>query len=163
VIIVPFGGDPAVPLKPVFDHCVPGKDSDGGLTEGSLVLKQKYEEFQRSLATLVELLQSIPDSKTSPITQQIENAASDSTLHWEGRTRSLYLVTDGLESSIYWTKALHLKEPTPNLLDGVKAEYFEVGNPRAARLQTRSLRDEWKRWLTQAGADVRMDAPGYPS
>lgn len=161
--IVPFGGDIATPLKPIFDQCLPGRGDDAGMTEGTLILKKKYEEFTAALDGLVDQLQEIPDSRTSPITEQIVRAASDEVLHWQGQTRSLYLVTDGLESSIYWTKELRLKEPTQGILKGVKAEYFEVGNSKAARLQTRELREQWKAWLTSAGADVRMNAPGYPA
>jgi hypothetical protein len=161
--IVPFGGDIATPLKPIFDQCLPGRGDDAGMAEGALILKKKYEEFTAALDGLVDQIQEIPDSKMSPITEQVVRAASDEVLHWQGQTRSLYLVTDGLESSIYWTKALQLKEPTEGILKDVKAEYFEVGNSKAARLQTRELREKWKSWLTSAGAEVRMNAPGYPA
>lgn len=163
LLIVPFGGDIATPLKSIFDHCVPGKEDSGGVAEGSLVLKKKYEEFQLALDGLVDGLQKVPDSKTSPITDQVVRAASDSVLHWEGQARSLYLVTDGLESSIYWTKELRLKAPPAGILQGVKAEYFEIGNSNSTRFQTKDLRDKWKTWLSTAGAEVRMDAPGYPA
>lgn len=163
VLIVPFGGDLATPLKTVFDQCVPGKGAEGGPAEGALILQKKYEEFETTLNGLVNTLQNVADSKTSPITDQVVRAASDSVLHWEGQARSLYLITDGLETTVYWTKELHLKKTTSDILRGVKAEYFEIGNSKGARYQTKELRDEWKAWLTSAGAEVRMDAPGYPA
>ena len=161
VSIVPFGGDTATPLRPIFDKCVPGRGDQAGAGEGSLILAKKYEEFTHAFDGLVENLQDIPDSKTSPITEQVVRAASDEVLHWDGQTRSLYLVTDGLESSIYWTKELRLKDPPGEILHGVKAEYFEIGNSKAARLQTPALRELWQEWLSRAGAEVRMNAPGY--
>jgi hypothetical protein len=161
VIIVPFGGDLAKPLQPVFDKCVPGRGDQAGPTEGSLILKKQYEEFSRTFDGLVDKLQEIPDSKTSPIAEQVVRAASDEVLHWDGQSRSLYLVTDGLESSIYWTKELRLNKPSGDILRGVKVEYFEVGNEKASRYQTAALREQWKNWLAGAGAEVRMNAPGY--
>ena len=163
VTIVPFGGDIATPLKPIFDKCVPGRGDQAGVNEGSLILAKQYEEFTEAFDGLVENLQEIPDSKTSPITEQVVRAASDEVLHWDGQSRSLYLVTDGLESSIYWTKELRLKAPPGDILRGVKAEYFEIGNSKASRLQTPALREQWKDWLSTAGAEVRMNAPGYPA
>ena len=163
VLIVPFGGDIATPLHPIFDHCVPGKGEDGGVTEGAQVLQVKYDQFEKALNGLVESLQTIPDSKTSPITGQIVRAASDEVLHWQGQAKSLILVTDGLESSVYWTKELQLQKPVPGLLQGVKVEYFEVGNAKGARFQNPALRKAWKVWLEGAGGEVRMVAPGYPA
>jgi hypothetical protein len=163
VLIVAFGGDTAEPLKTIFDHCVPGKAREARLYEGSRILEQKYAEFQTDLSNFTDTLHRIPDSKTSPITAQVIRAAGDPTLHWEGKARRLVLITDGLQSSIYWTKNLKLPDPDPDILKGIKVEYFEIGNVKSGHLQTPKLRSEWKAWLEHTGADVRITAPGYPA
>jgi hypothetical protein len=163
IIVVPFGGDLVTPLRPIFDRCIPGRGGDAGVTEGSAILDRHFAEFENALDGLVNTLTEIPDSAQSPITQQVVRAASDEVLHWTGETRRLYLVTDGLESSVYWTRDLHLQPAPAGILAGVKVEYFEIGNARNSSRQTRDLREEWREWLTQAGADVRMHAPGYPA
>jgi hypothetical protein len=161
VIIVPFGGDIATPLQPIFNKCLPGRSSTASLDEGAQLLDEQYQAFEKTLDAEVRKLEELPDSKTSPITDQVIRAASDPELHWQGKARTLVLITDGLESSIYWTRNLHLKDAPEGLLRGVHAEFFEIGNARATRLQTPSMRSEWKRWLEKAGADVRVTAPGY--
>lgn len=161
VIILPFGGDTAAPLQPIFDGCVPGRPSDARWDEGGQLLAEPYRRFQHELQALVTRLQQIPDSHSSPITEQIVRAASDPQLHWQGSMRTLVLTTDGLESSIYWTRNLRLPDPPDSLLRDVRVEYFEIGNTRGNRLQTREMRLEWKSWLERAGADVRISAPGF--
>lgn len=161
VIIVPFGGDTAAPLLPIFNKCLPGRAATANLDEGSQRLEQQYEAFRNALAAMSTRLQQIPDSRTSPIAEQIARAAGDSQLHWQGQTRTLVLITDGLESSVYWTRNLRLPDPPEPFLSGVRAEYFEIGNERGNRLQTREMRLEWKSWLERAGAQVRLTAPGF--
>jgi hypothetical protein len=161
VIVLPFGGDTATPLVPIFNSCVPGNAATAHLDEGGRLLEEQYQTFQRALEGLTARLQQIPDSRTSPITEQVVRAASDPQLHWQGEARTLVLITDGLESSIYWTRNLRLPDPPEALLRGVRVEYFEVGNARGTRLQTREMRLEWKSWLERAGAEVRLTAPGF--
>lgn len=161
VIIVPFGGDTATPLVPIFNGCVPGRASDARWDEGAQLLQPQYEQFRQEVDGLVSRLQSLPDSRTSPISEQVVRAASDTQLHWSGNARTLVLVTDGLESSIYWTRNLRLPDPPVDVLRDVRAEYFEIGNTRGNRLQTREMRLEWKSWLERAGAAARITAPGF--
>jgi len=161
VTIVPFGGDVATPLQPIFNRCLPGRSSTASLDEGAQLLEEQYHGFEKALDSEVKKLEELPDSKTSPITDQVIRAASDPELHWQGKARTLVLITDGLESSIYWTRNLKLKDAPEGLLRNVHAEYFEIGNAHGTRLQTPEMRAEWKRWLENAGADVRVTAPGY--
>lgn len=161
VIILPFGGNTAAPLLPTFNKCLPGRSATARFDEGGQLLDEDYAAFTQALDAMVANLQRLPDSRTSPIAEQIVRAASDPQLHWQGSARTLVLITDGLESSIYWTRHLRLPDPPEALLQGVRAEYFEVGNERAIRLQTRELRLEWKSWLERTGADVRLTAPGF--
>jgi hypothetical protein len=163
VIIVSFGGDTATPLHQIFNGCIPGKTSTARWDEGAQLLGRQYDEFKKQLDGLVAALQQLADSKTSPITDQIVRAASDPQLHWEANLRTLVVVTDGLQSTIYWTRHLKLPDPPAGLLEDVRAEYFEVGNEKGSRLQTPEMRLEWKSWFERAGADVRITAPGYPA
>jgi hypothetical protein len=161
VIIVPFGGDTAAPLLPIFNKCLPGRAATANFDEGTQRLEQQYDAFRDALGAMSSRLTQLPDSRTSPITEQVVRAASDSQLHWQGSARTLVLITDGLESSIYWTRNLRLPDPPEALLRDVRAEYFEIGNERGNRLQTRQMRLEWKSWLERAGATVRITAPGF--
>lgn len=161
VIVLPFSGDTATPLLPVFNKCLPGRAATANLDEGAQRLEQQYGAFREALGVMTSHLQRLPDSRTSPITEQIERAASDPQLHWQGSARTLVLITDGLESSIYWTRNLRLPDPTEGLLRDVQAEYFEIGNVRGSRLQTRQMRLEWKSWFERAGAAARITAPGF--
>lgn len=161
VIIVGFNNDTAAPLLPIFNGCLPGRAADAGVNEGHLVLAQRFEEFRRGMEAMAGRLEQLPESRTSPITDQIVRAASDPQLHWQGSTRTMVVITDGLESSIYWTRNLRLPDPPENLLRGVSAEYFEIGNARGNRLQTREMRLEWKSWFERAGANIRITAPGF--
>jgi hypothetical protein len=163
VIIVPFGGDVAAPLQPIFNKCLPGRASTASLDEGGQLLEEEYQAFSQALDAEVARLEQVPDSRTSPITEQIIRAASDPELHWQGSARTLVVITDGLQSSIYWTRSLRLPDPPEALLRNVRAEYFEIGNARANQLQTPQMRLEWKSWFDRAGADVRISAPGYPA
>jgi hypothetical protein len=163
VIVVSFGGDTATPLKQIFNGCVPGKATTARWDEGNQLLKKQYDDFRKQLDGLVGELERLPDSKTSPITEQVIRAASDPQLHWEGKVRTLVLATDGLESSIYWTRHLKLPDPPASLLKDVRAEYFEIGNEKGNKLQTPEMRKEWKSWFERAGADIRITAPGYPA
>jgi hypothetical protein len=161
VSIVPFGGDTAAPLIPIFNRCLPGKAATSNLDEGGQLLEEEYGRFEKMLDQEIAKLEKMPDSKTSPIADQVIRAASDPELHWHGATRTMVLITDGLESTIYWTRNLKLPDPPSGLLSGVRAEYFEIGNSKGNRLQTPQMRAEWKSWLEKAGADVRVSAPGY--
>jgi hypothetical protein len=163
VIIVPFGGDTAAPLTPIFNKCLPGRSATANLDEGAQLLEEEYKGFEQALETMISGLDRLPDSKTSPITEQVVRAASDPQLHWQGNARTLVLITDGLESSIYWTRNLKLPDPPDGLLRDSRAEYFEIGNAKGNRLQTHEMRLEWKSWLERAGADVRVSAPGFPA
>ena len=163
VIIVPFGGDTAAPLAPIFNKCLPGRSSTAALDEGSQLLEEQYQAFRQALDGMIGGLERLPDARSSPITEQIVRAASDPQLHWQGSARTLVLITDGLESSIYWTRNLRLPDPPEGVLRDARVEYFEVGNARGNRLQTRSMRLEWKSWLERAGAEVRITAPGFPA
>jgi hypothetical protein len=161
IVIVPFGGDVATPLQPIFNRCLPGRQATASIDEGGQLLEEEYQGFEKALDGEVKKLEQIPDSKNSPITEQVIRAASDPELHWQGKARTLVLITDGLESSIYWTRNLKLNDSPEGLLRNVHAEYFEIGNARGTRLQTPQMRAEWKSWLEKAGADVRVTAPGY--
>jgi hypothetical protein len=161
VIIVPFGGDTATPLLPIFNKCLPGRAATAALDEGSQLLEEEYRTFEQALDGMVTRLQQLPDSPTSPIAEQIIRAASDPELHWQGNTRTMVVITDGLESSIYRTRVLRLADPPAGLLRGVRAEYFEIGNERDSRFQTHEMRLEWKSWLERAGAEARLAAPGF--
>jgi hypothetical protein len=161
VIILGFNDDTAAPLLPIFNGCLPGRGTDAGLNEGRLILAQQFDEFRAQLDSMAGRLEQLPDSHSSPITEQIVRAASDPQLHWQGTSRTVVIITDGLESSIYWTRNLRLPDPPENLLRGVHAEYFEIGNARGNRLQTREMRLEWKSWLERAGASARISAPGF--
>lgn len=163
VTIVPFGGDTAAPLLPIFNKCLPGRSSTASLDEGAQLLEEEYQAFRQALDGMIGGLERLPDSRTSPIADQVVRAASDPQLHWQGTARTLVLITDGLESSIYWTRNLRLPDPPEGLLRGGRAEFFEVGNARGNRLQTQAMRVEWKSWLERAGAEVRMSAPGFPA
>lgn len=161
VIIVPFGGDTAAPLLPVFNKCLPGRAATASVDEGSQLLEEEYRGFGQALDAMVARLQQLPDSRTSPIAAQIIRAASDPELHWQGNLRTMVVITDGLETSIYWTRNLRLPDPPEGLLRDVRAEYFEIGNARANPLQTPQMREAWRAWFQRAGADVRITAPGY--
>jgi hypothetical protein len=163
VTIVPFGGDTAAPLLPIFNKCLPGRSSTASLDEGAQLLEEEYQAFRQALDGMIGRLEALPDARTSPITEQVVRAASDPQLHWQGGARTLVLITDGLESSIYWTRNLRLPDPPEGLLRNARAEFFEVGNARGGRLQTHAMRTEWKSWLERAGAEVRMSAPGFPA
>jgi hypothetical protein len=163
VIIVPFGGDTAVPLLPIFNKCVPGRSATASLDEGAELLEEEFKGFEEALTSMVSRLEQLPDARSSPITDQIIRAASDPQLHWQGHARTLVLITDGLESSIYWTRKLKLPDPPEGLLRDTRVEYFGIGNAKGNRLQTRDMRLEWKSWLERAGADVRITAPGFPA
>ncbi|MFL6856945.1 MAG: hypothetical protein ACJ8EB_03445 [Allosphingosinicella sp.] len=163
VLIVSFGGDTATPLHQIYNGCIPGKASTARWDEGAQLLGRQYDEFKKQLDGLVTQLQQLPDAKTSPITEQVVRAASDPQLHWEANVRTLVLVTDGLQSTIYWTRHLKLPDPPAGLLKDVRAEYFEVGNEKGTRLQTPEMRLEWKSWFERAGADIRITAPGFPA
>jgi hypothetical protein len=163
VIVVPFGDDTAQPLKTQFSKCLPGRGKEAGFDESPQFVEQAYAAFDRSLAGLKDQLQSLPDSKTSPIAEQVVRAVSDPVLHWEGDQRTLILVTDGLETGVYRSGDLKLPDPKPQLLEYVKVDYFEVGNTRAGKLQSDDLRRRWKAWFEKAGSTVRMIAPGYTS
>jgi hypothetical protein len=161
VILVPFGDDTATPLSPIFNKCLPGRAEEAGIDENARFLRAAAEEFDRSLEALQEKLQGIESSRTSPITEQVVRAASSPVLDWQGDARRLVLISDGLESSIYWSRDLQLADPKPGMLAGVEAEYVELGNAKGARLQTDEMRERWKSWFAKAGATVRMTAPGY--
>lgn len=161
VIVLSFGGDTAAPLLPIFNRCLPGRAATANFDEGGQLLEEEYRAFRTALDGMTARLQQLQDSRTSPISEQIVRAASDPQLHWQGEARTLVLITDGLESSIYWTRNLRLPDPPEALLRGVRAEYFEIGNARGSRLQTREMRLEWKSWLERAGAEVRLTAPGF--
>jgi hypothetical protein len=161
VVIVGFGDDTAAPLLPIFNGCLPGRASDAGVNEGRLVLAAQFDEFRHQLDVMAARLEQLPEARSSPITEQIVRAASDPQLHWQGNVRTIVVITDGLESSIYWTRNLRLPNPPENLLRNVHAEYFEIGNQRGSRLQTHEMRLEWKSWLERAGAEARITAPGF--
>jgi hypothetical protein len=131
------------------------------LDESGRFVDEAFAGFERTLDDLSNKLQTLPDAKTSPITAQITRVASDPVLHWAGEKKTLVLFSDGLESSIYWTKQLKLEDPAPRILDGVSVEYFELGNAKAKRLQSDQMREQWHNWFEKAGANVRMTAPGY--
>jgi len=161
VIIVPFGGDTSAPLLPIFNKCLPGRSGTARFDEGGQILEEEYKAFDAALTRMIAELEKIPDSRASPITEQIVRAASDPQIHWQGSVRTMVVITDGLESSIYWTRNLKLPDPPDGMLKDVRVEYFEIGNPKGNRLQTPALRLEWKSWLERAGAEVRVTAPGY--
>ncbi|MES2046134.1 MAG: hypothetical protein V4475_19855 [Pseudomonadota bacterium] len=161
VIIVPFGDDTSAPLSPLFSKCLPGRNA--GFDQNQRLVEQAYKEFEGSLDDLQGKLENLDASHTSPISAQIVRAAGDPILKWVGDQRTLVVITDGLESSIYWTKRLRLAPPPAGLLNGVKIEYVELGNAKAARLQSNQMRDQWRGWFEQAGGSVRMTAPGYPA
>lgn len=161
VILVPFDDDTARPLKPIFSKCLPGSGKDAGIDENARFLEIARHEFDQSLDKLEDTLTGLPPSKTSPISTQIVRAASDPVLEWKGAKRTLVLLSDGLESSIYWTRTLKLPEPPHGLLDGVDVEYVELGNEKAGKLQSDQMRQQWRSWFEKAGGDVRMTAPGY--
>lgn len=163
VIVVPFGNDLASPLQPVFSQCLPGRGDEAGLAESPRFVEESYGKFDSAVRKLGDRLQNLSDAETSPITQQIVRAASTPVLHWQAETRTLVLFTDGLESTVYWTKELKLREPPNRILDRVKVEYYELGNERNGRFQTAQLREQWRSWFEKAGAAVRMTAPGYAS
>jgi hypothetical protein len=162
VIVVPFGGDQAVPLQPVFDQCVPGQAGDERLDEGAMLLQQRFDQFAEVLSELATQLTEVPDAPASPITHQVVRAVSDDVLHWEGEVRRLILVTDGLQSRMYRTDAGALPPPpSKNFLWDVDVEFFEVGNPRDVARQNRMMREQWQMWFETAGAKVKMTSPGY--
>lgn len=162
VLVISFGEDEASPLNPIFNRCLPGKASTAGIDEGSGLLERDYKAFETSLNDMISGLKNVPDSKKSPISNQVVRAASDPVFHWDGDKRELVLVTDGLESSIYWQNDLKLPNPPEGILRGVEAEYFEIGNMKGGHLQRRQMRLEWKSWLEKAGATVKITAPGFP-
>jgi hypothetical protein len=162
VLIAPFGEDTASPLNVVFNRCLPGKAANARADEGAQLLERDYKAFETALNDVVSKLESLPDSKKSPIADQVVRAASDPVLHWEGEKRELVLITDGLESTIYWQNNLKLPDPPDGIFRSVSAEYFEIGNAKAVRLQRRQVRLEWKSWLERGGATVKVSAPGFP-
>jgi hypothetical protein len=159
LVIVPFGDDTAAPLTPVFSRCLPGRKAR--LDQNQHAVDATNQEFQTSLDKLRDSLASLPPSKSSPIAAQIVRAASDPVLQWRGEKRTMVVVTDGLESSIYWSRDLKLPDPPANLLSGVDVEYVELGNAKANKLQSDQMRQQWRAWFEKAGASVRMTAPGY--
>lgn len=162
VLVVPFGGDIALPLEPVFDLCVPGKAGQERLDQGALLLQQRYEEFEAVIGKLERTLIEVSDAPSSPITNQVVRAVSDEVLHWDGEKRRLILVSDGLQSSKFRTPIGALPPPPrADFLKGVDAEYFEVGNQRGSAGQNRQLREGWQSWFENAGARVKIVAPGF--
>lgn len=161
LVIVPFGDDIAAPLAPVFSKCLPGRKAR--LDQNQHAVDATNQEFQASLDKLSDTLSSLPPSKSSPIAAQIVRAASDPVLQWKGAQRTMVVITDGLESSIYWSRDLKLPDPPANLLNGVAVEYVELGNAKASKLQSDQMRQQWRAWFEKAGATVRMTAPGYAS
>lgn len=162
VLVIPFGGDIAVPLEPVFDHCVPGKAGDERPDEGALLLQQQFERFEGVVDDLAKTLTEVSDAPFSPITNQVVRAVSDDVLHWEGDKRRLILVSDGLQSSKFRSADGSLPAPpAPDFLKGVEAEYFEVGNQRDSARQTRQNREGWRTWFESAGAKAKIVAPGF--
>lgn len=161
VILTPFGDDVATPLQPLIRACLPGRSDDAGLDENGRYLQVARDAFNARVDRLTDDLQQLTPSKTSPIAAQVVRAASDPILQWTGRKRRLVLLSDGLETSVYWTRGLHLPDPPSHLLDDVDVEFVELGNARGARLQSDELREAWKTWFEKAGASVRMTAPGY--
>lgn len=162
VIVVPFGGDIAVPLQPVFDQCVPGKAGDERLDQGALLLQQRYEQFEAVVEELGKTLTEVSDAPSSPITNQVVRAVSDEVLHWDGEKRRLILISDGLQSSKFRATDGSLPAPpSSDFLKGVDAEYFEVGNQRYVARQTKQLREGWRGWFESAGAQVKILAPGF--
>ena len=162
VIVVPFGGDQAVPLQPVFDQCVPGQAGDERLDEGAMLLQQRFDQFAEVLSELATQLTEVPDAPASPITNQVVRAVSDDVLHWEGEEMRLILISDGLQSRTYRTADGALPPPpSDSFLADIDVEYFEVGNPRSVGAQNLKLRDEWRQWFERAGADIKLIAPGF--
>ena len=162
VLVVPFGGDIAVPLEAVFDHCVPGKAGEARVDEGGMVLQQQYEQFEGVIDQLAKTLTEVSDAPASPISNQVVRAVSDEVLHWEGERKRLVLISDGLQSSKFRSSNGNLPEPpSSDFLKGVEAEYFEVGNQRDSARQTAQLRESWKAWFEASGARVKVVAPGF--
>lgn len=163
VIVIPFGENQAQPLQPILDLCVPGKGEAARPDEGAQILAKRYDEFKRTIDELGDDLTEVPDSNSSPISQQMVRAISDDVLHWNGRVRRLVLITDGLQTGRFRDASGELPAPpSPNFLKGVQAEYFEVGNERDVVQQTRELRQEWIDWFSDAGAEIEeVIAPGF--
>lgn len=158
MIVVAFGDQTTSVPQPIFDRCMAPK---AGLTVGERYVERIRKEFIDKVSQLETKLQQVPNSKSSPIGQQIINVASDPLLKWEGDRKRLILITDGLETQVYSSKRLTLKPAPENILKGVDAEYFEIGNTRSQSLQTPQLREAWGQWLVAAGAKVKITAPGY--
>jgi hypothetical protein len=159
LVIVPFGDDTAAPLAPVFSKCMPSRKAR--LDQNQHSVDATNQDFQASLDKLKDALATLPPSKSSPIAAQIIRAAGDPVLQWKGARRTMVVITDGLESSIYWSRDLKLIDPPANLLNGVDVEYVELGNAKANKLQSDQMRQQWRAWFEKAGASVRMTAPGY--
>jgi hypothetical protein len=162
IVVIPFGGDLSAPLQPVFDRCVPARADEARVNQGSRVLQRRYDAFREVMGRLEGSLTTIADSPASPISQQVVRAVSDEVLHWDGESRRLVLVSDGLQSARYRLSNGELPAPpSPTWLQGVTVEYFEMGNARGLAGQTQKNRILWRDWFKSGGAQVEMIAPGF--
>jgi hypothetical protein len=166
--VVPFGGDLGQSLVAKFSACSPGRREDvDGWRESADDAQWNYDEnFRKPLDKIAQELLDEHTSPSSPIAEQIERAVGDPAIVWRGDKRVLIVMSDGLQntkdSRIYRGAPIALPEPPENLLSGVHVRYIELANAKHSALQTKEVREAWRRWFVAAGAaEVEMDARGY--
>jgi len=166
--VATFDGDLGHPLQVRFDACSPGRGRDANaLVEGPRAAERRYREgFQKALDGVSRALADKTSADASPIAEQITRAANDPAVPWRGERRVLTLLTDGLQNtpgmSPYGGDRFALPPAPAGLLTGVTVDYIELANPRSSARQTPAVRQAWAKWLADAGAEVRMFAPGFP-
>jgi hypothetical protein len=165
--IVPFDGDLGHIPEPALEVCSPGTGDQANYVDGRSKIQRLYNsKFAAPLTEVAQALQNTHDSPTSPIAEQVTRIATDSTISWKGRSRTLYLVSDGLEntelSKVYKGNGTRYPADGDRFLAGVTVEYYELVNPKVQHLQTIQTRSALKDWLVARGAaNVRIHAPGF--
>lgn len=169
LIVVPFADDLSHIPEPVLDICSPGTGEQANYVDGRSKIQNLYnKKFAAPLAQVAASLQNSHNSPRSPIAEQVTRIATDSTLGWKGRSRTLYLVSDGLEnteiSKAYLGKGTRYPPNGEAFLAGVTVEYFELVNPKFQHLQTSQTRSALKDWfIARSATSVKLHAPGFSS
>lgn len=166
LIVVPFNGDLGNAPVPMFDRCSPGQADEAASTEGSARLQRLYNvRFSQKVDEIAKSLQNEQSTGYSPIAQQLERIITDPAIAWHGEHCSLYLISDGLESTpganIYKGEKVRFPKPVAGLFRGCEVHYFELANPKRFDLQTPDSRAALNEWFIASGSRPHMHAPGY--
>ncbi len=158
--IIPFADNLGAPLTPIFDVCSPGrrKDADAWTESGALMEKAYKDKFLAPLDEAIAQLSKPSKSDYSPITRQIERVTKDRTLTAVGGPAKIILLSDLLENtteqSVYDSGPFELPPPRSQFLKGFTVQIVQLGNTRAAALQSPELTEKWVAWFRAAGATI---------